>query len=75
MNGTIDEFDEGQNTPSPSPPPKKKKITQSTPLLFKHNRLIDWDVSQVQVQVRFALFKLVQYKMAYRISRLTNDEK
>ena len=73
MNGTIDEFDEGQNTPSPPPPPRT--ITQSTPLLFKHNRLIDWDVSQVQVQVRFALFKLVQYKMAYRISRLTNDEK
>ena len=76
MNGTIDEFDEGQNTPSPSPPPPPPQtITQSTPLLFKHNRLIDWDVSQVQVQVRFALFKLVQYKMAYRISRLTNDEK
>ena len=34
----------------------------------------DWDVSQVQVQVNFALPKLVQYKMAYRISRLTNDE-
>ena len=30
---------------------------------------------QVQVQVYFSLFKLVQYKMAYRISRLTNDEK
>ena len=29
----------------------------------------------VQVQVYFALFKLIQYKMAYRISRLTNDEK
>lgn len=25
--------------------------------------------------VYFALFKLVQYKMAYRINRLTNDEK
>ena len=46
-----------------------------TPLLFQNNRPIDWDVSQVQVQVNFALFKLVQYKMAYRISRLTNDEK
>ena len=30
---------------------------------------------QVQVQVYFALFKLIRYKMAYRISRLTNDEK
>ena len=30
---------------------------------------------QVQVQVYFALFKLVQCKMAYRINRLTNDEK
>ena len=28
-----------------------------------------------QVQVYFALFKLIHYKMAYRISRLTNDEK
>ena len=45
-----------------------------TPLLFQNNRPIDWDVSQVQVQVNFALFKLVQYKTAYRISRLTNDE-
>ena len=73
MNRTFDEFDEGQNTPPPPTPPRT--ITQSTPLLFQHNRLIDWDVSQVQVQVRFALFKLVQYKMAYRISRSTNDEK
>ena len=30
---------------------------------------------QVQVQVYFALFTMVQYKMAYRISGLTNDEK
>ena len=28
-----------------------------------------------QLQVYFALFKLIHYKMAYRISRLTNDEK
>ena len=68
MNGTFDEFDEGQNTP---PPPENYTIT---PLLFQNNRPIDWDVSQVQVQVNFALFKLVQYKTAYRISRLTNDE-
>ena len=73
MNGTFDEFDEGQNTPPPPPPPPRT-ITQSTPLLFQHNRPIDWDVSQVQVQVRFALFNLVQFKMAYRISRLTNDQ-
>ena len=30
---------------------------------------------QVQAQVYFSLLKLIQYKMAYRISRLTNDEK
>ena len=29
----------------------------------------------LKVQVYFALFKLIQYKMAYRISRLTNNEK
>ena len=54
------------------PPPNNYTITS---LLFQNNRPIDWDVSQVQVQVNFALFKLVQYKMANRISRLTNDEK
>ena len=27
-----------------------------------------------KVEVYFALFKLIQYKMVYRISRLTNDE-
>ena len=70
MNGRFDEFDEGQNTP---PPPSNNYTI--TPLLFQKNRPIDWDVSQVQVQVYFALFKLVQYKMAYRISRLTNDRK
>ena len=61
----------------PPPPPPLPEHTHSTPLLFQHNRPIDWDVSQVQVQVqvRFALFNLVQYKMAYRISRLTNDQK
>ena len=76
MNGTFDEFDEGQNTPpAPPPPSPPRTVTQSTPLLFQHNRPIDWDVSQVQVQVRFALFNLVQNKMAYRISRLTNDQK
>ena len=58
---------------TPTPPPRT--ITQSTPLLFQHNRPVDWDVSQVQVQVRFALFNLVQNKTAYRISRLTNDQK
>ena len=73
MNGTFDEFDEGQNTfPTPLPLPNNFTITL---LLFQHNRPIDQDVSQVQVQVNFALFKLVQYKMAYRISRLTNDKK
>ena len=71
MNGTFDEFDEGQKTPHPPPPPNNYTIT---PLLFQNNRPIDWDVSQVQVQVNFALFKLVQYKMAYRISGLTNNE-
>ena len=69
MNGRFDEFDEGQNT---TPPPNNYT---NTPLVFQNNRPIDWDVSQVQVQVNFALFKLVQYKMAYRISRLTNNEK
>ena len=72
MNGTFDEFDEGQNSPPPPPPSNNYTIT---PPLFQNHRPIDWDVSQVQVQVHFALFKLVQYKMAYRISRLTNDEK
>ena len=32
-------------------------------------------LSRFKVQVYFALFKLIQYKMAYRISRLTNNEK
>ena len=68
--GRFDEFDEGQRTPHPRP-----NNYTIIPLLFQNNRPIDWDVSQVQVQVNFALFKLVQYKMAYRISRLTNDEK
>ena len=75
INGTFDEFDEEQNTPPPPPPPPPQTITQSTPLFFQHDRPIDWDVSQVQVQVRFALFNLVQYKTAYRIGRLTNDQK
>ena len=30
---------------------------------------------QVQVYIACTLFKLIQYKMAYKISRLTNDEK
>ena len=68
MNGTFDEFDEGQNTPPPLPPPPNNYTITS--LLFQNNRPIDWDVSQVQVQVNFAVFKLVQYKVAYRISRL-----
>ena len=70
MNGTFDEFDEGQNTPPPPPLPPPPNNYTITSLLFQNNRPIDWDVSQVQVQVNFALFKLVQYKMAYRISRL-----
>ena len=45
-----------------------------TPCTVSLDPPLDWDVSQVQVQVNFALPKLVQYKMAYRISRLTNDE-
>ena len=32
-------------------------------------------VLRFKVHVYFALFKLIQYKVAYRISRLTNDEK
>ena len=32
-------------------------------------------LSRFKVQVYFTLFKLIQYKMAYRISRLTNNEK
>ena len=32
-------------------------------------------IKRFKVQVYFALFKLIQYKMAYRISRLTDDEK
>ena len=30
---------------------------------------------KVQVQVYCALFQLIQYKIAYKISRLTNDQK
>ena len=56
-------------------PPRRPNNYTITPLLFQNNRPIDWDVSQVQVQVNFALFKLVQYKMAYRISGLAIDEK
>ena len=70
-------FYEEQNTALPPPPPSHPLPNNYTitPLVFQKNRPIDWDVSQVQVQVYFALFKLVQYKMAYRISRLTNDQK
>jgi len=32
-------------------------------------------LNRFKVQVYFTLFNLIQYKMAYRISRLTNDEK
>ena len=31
--------------------------------------------SNNKVQVYFALLKLIQYKMAYRISRLTNNKR
>ena len=75
MNGRFDEFDERQNNPPPSPPQPPPNNYTNTPLVFQNNRLIDWDVSQVQVQVNFALFKLVEYKMAYKISGLTNNEK
>ena len=40
-----------------------------------HRNLVPRVFRGSEVQVHFALFKLIQYKMAYRISRLTNNEK
>ena len=39
-----------------------------------HRNLVPRVFRGSEVQVYFALFKLIQYKMAYRISRLTNNE-
>ena len=41
---------------------------------WRGRRLYWGYAARFKVQVYFALFKLIQYKMAYRISRLTNDE-
>ena len=47
-----------------------QRFTRFVPLIARPDL-----IAQVQVQVYFVLFLLVQYKMAYRISGLTNDEK
>ena len=44
------------------------QITETISLLYLEKL-------RFKVQVYFALFTFIQYKMAYRISRLTNDEK
>ena len=46
------------------PPPFEQLHNYST--FFQNNRPIDWDVSQVQVQVNFALFKWLSHENAFK---------